>query len=198
MNDDLALLVGRVILAFGALDQTAWSECFYLNADARMRARRKGGDMPEHGQEIDTRFAMRLKALRPLLSYYREDIPNILKDFDRVKNRITAAERKRAHLAHGVLQERDGRYEVWDAREHHEFAKRWPIATGKQAVLLLRGYNFEASRQPLEELKKRHREISYTEGDLRLLETEIISCHNDLSTICERAKSTWRETATPV
>lgn len=162
MDDTIALLVGRVILAWGSLDQKVRNVAVTLQAN-------RGQDF----EEPDDRFRHRLTLLRRLFARETGGDQSFLAEFDTLRNTIGELERKRAHLAHGI--------EIRDRRETNEYAKAF-------RELRKRG----AGDKEFQALWKRHYSIQYSRADLVQLTDNITSATNQLARLLVLARQRSR------
>ena len=100
MDDALALLVGKVILASAKLDQTLWGQIGHL-AVAKRDLDRTQGQIRTTAEETDDRFSRRLKHFRRLSLELAPNNQKLMSEIDRTLHEIKDIERIRAHLAHG-------------------------------------------------------------------------------------------------
>lgn len=104
IDDRLALLIGRVILAFGNLDQQIYHSIQMLCASA--------GTTPT----ADNRFAHRLKELRSLVRLLADNDRAFMSEFDTFQGELKDVEQKRADLAHGIPFPKVGSVEFYTNR----------------------------------------------------------------------------------
>jgi hypothetical protein len=90
LDDGLALKIGRVILAFGNLDQQIYHAIKMLSASA--------GSIPV----LDDRFKHRMRELRSLMQTLTGNDPAFMSEYDRFQDQVRNVEQRRADLAHGI------------------------------------------------------------------------------------------------
>jgi hypothetical protein len=156
MDDSLALLIGRVILAFGRLDQIVWIAVDTLETKRATQALRRGEAKGFERTEIDRRFEHRLKHLRRLCVAHSGNDPTFMTRVDRTLQEVRVLERIRAHLAHGSVHGFLDGVEVDDEREMREHSQAWMTAVERGA-----------SAAELEGLWNKHLSIFYSSADLR-------------------------------
>lgn len=159
VDDNLALLVGRVILAFGALDQALYGAISRLQMKRQQVLFREGGgfDMPE----IDDRFRSRRKQFRLLCNDLKPD-KSFMSRVDRHVDVICRLELPRAHLAHGLAYEREGRVHIHDHREIKKLQEA-------MARLMKR----RPTREGVLALHEKHTDISYSADEMTKLAADI-------------------------
>ena len=169
VSDHLALLVGRIILTWGQLDQNLYSHISMLQ-------KRAGDAAP-----IDTRFAKRKKHLRRLISLSDQNAP-LLPRLDSVYHRLRILERNRAHVAHGACWGGDGEIKIHDAREIWDF---------NNALSAIEG---PVKFPDYERLHKEHVDIVYSANELtRIAENIEEETENIVSIFALAAQSDrWR------
>lgn len=90
MSDRLALSVGKIILAWGRLDQT-------LHLAIKGIEHALGEDF-----SIEGRFSERRKIFRRLCAHLSNNDKQFLSGFDRTSAQLVRLERKRGRIAHGM------------------------------------------------------------------------------------------------
>lgn len=171
MNDNLALLVGRVILEFAEFDQGLYGQIFVLNSSAS-RSNPSGGEL----LDVDDRFEQRLGLYRKLCRTLSGDDSGLMNRFDRFRTHVGELKRKRAHLAHGHIREADDGLEVFDYREIDAYQR----AHGKARE--------SKPNTHLEALWQRHINIRYSPEDLGELARQIRAATDELRQMTREAK----------
>ena len=153
MDDALALLVGKVILAYAKLDQTLWGQIGHL-AVAKRDLDRAQGQIRTTTEEADDRFSRRLKHFRRLSSELTSNNQMLMSEIDRTLQEIRDIERIRAHLAHGWLSLSEDWISVLDHREGRDFFRA------------IREADFISV--DIDALHKRHIDINYRRDDIAI------------------------------
>jgi hypothetical protein len=175
MDERLALIIGKIILAYGRLDQQLWSILAIMAlkhaSDQVVRGERQWME-PE---EIDKRFDRRLAHYRRLCAALSQNDSSVLAIVDRMLNEIRDVERIRAHMAHGNLHEREGRIAVSDGRESQEHSLEFRKAIGRRAT-----------SKEISALWDKHLNISYAQHDLEAAAQKLGELSDQLHSVAER------------
>lgn len=115
IEDQITLLVGRVILAFGELDQT-----IQMGFDA-MNAMPGGAETAT--ESMDRRFAHRVKQYRRLVVKLTGEKSDSCRAFDKICGKAGPAIHIRQRLAHSTTFIRNGTLEVIDRAGLEEWVK---------------------------------------------------------------------------
>lgn len=150
-EDHIALSVGKIILAFGRLDQAIWGSLG-----------RTDWLLEEPASEIDNRFSHRLKHLRVIVTgYYGDKSPQAC-EYDKLQTRIKNLEKIRSQFAHGYVTATGGVVKISDQRNLQDYRK------AHAALCELRG-----SQDDFKELFQRHMVIEYQTKELETLPNAI-------------------------
>lgn len=169
MSDRIALLVGRVILAWGELDQHIYRMLMTFQAG-------------KPRTEFEPRFKHRLKLIRRHVVEITRGDAAILADFDRTNMTLINLERRRAHLAHGMLGIEEDGVLVFDHREGEPYL-----------AALTRLIARQASADEIDTLWFEYNRRKYTWKELDELATDIRSAKDRLGDIRYRATILSRE-----
>lgn len=131
LSDSVALAVGRVMVAYGHLDQTIYEQTHHLGFQRKKRSEVTGEAPSDPGHPWrESRLRHRLKELRTLIVDLAKE-PGLVSAFDTLQTKLGRIELMRAHLAHGRLTERDGGVDIFDARGWVEMHKAWDKAAAE-------------------------------------------------------------------
>ena len=110
LNDQAALLIGRLIMSWGLFDQRLYSQIIFFECQKYIR--KPTGDPPARKDIVDYRFEVRVKRLRKLSQELCYADPKIMSRVDDVLRRLKELSLIRHHVAHGysrVVAEAPGR-----------------------------------------------------------------------------------------
>ena len=172
-----ALLIGKIILAFGELDAGLYAKISHAQSE-RSRRYRAAVDNdwaalmhhPEPEREsIDHRFEHRLKLLRRVSRQLAGDANEYLLRLDGLLNKVRELHRIRSHLAHEAL--------------HSKGTAVWPIAVFS-AREMERYAEARENTRDLNELWAKHMNIAYGREDLEQALVEIERVKGELAETC--------------
>lgn len=188
ISDEVALAVGKAIIAYGHLDQTIYELTHHLGLQRRHREDDLGMERSEQGHPWEeSRFAFRLKKLRSLVAELSND-QSIISAFDALRTRLVPIEKMRAHLAHGRLKERDCGVEIFDARGWAEMTKSWDKAAAEhRAKGLTNRQIFEIIGTEQLKIGDRIINVWYSLEEIKLLEDNLHLITREMDIVVNRA-----------
>lgn len=190
MSAGLEALVGRVILAFGRVDQEVWLSISHIQNSAKSR-QFLVPLAPIHLVQPDNRFAFRLKLLRRLIAASPNSTMRLRK-WDQFKTKIERLERGRAHLAHGVISEWYGAYRVTDARELVAWQAGIDGAAAEYSKILRLGGSKQDADMQMCALRAKHLRIDYSPEILDQMAADIRAALRELQDIASDAMLAWQ------
>lgn len=185
--DELALHVGRAILAFGRLDQSIYQHLSAIYMERNKRRWQTGATDWLEGAQPDNRFTHRVrdwrKGCRALVSGDSE----FMSRADALITRLKHLERQRAHLAHASVYpspDAPDRCFIRDAREYADFSREFDKLRDQPGPL--------PPRSKLDALRRKHLRIEYSLDDIRALERQIGDAEDRFAELTQEAMYQFR------
>ncbi|MGA8755453.1 MAG: hypothetical protein WB611_03855 [Stellaceae bacterium] len=177
LTDCVALLIGRLIMAWGLFDQRLYSQIILFESEKYMSNPK--GDAPTIEQIIDYSFEKRTRKLRRLALELSISDKNTMKKVDDIIRRLTELSQIRHHLAHGYVRigSAPGQPLAVEIISHRERWEGQRILTRKilkdgykpKAEDLRSSYTFEQLNDAKVKLDCLYDEFSEVFGEIRLL-----------------------------